>query len=106
MQEITAREAADKLASDPDNTVLLDVRESFELEVARVSQARHIAMGEIPNRLAELDPRQTIICMCHHGGRSAQVAAFLAAQGYMQVLNLAGGIDAWSERVDPTIPRY
>jgi rhodanese-related sulfurtransferase len=106
MQEINAREAADKLASDPDNIVLLDVRETYELEVARVSQARHIAMGEIPDRIAELDPKQTIICMCHHGGRSAQVAGWLASQGYTRVINMAGGINGWSELVDPEVPVY
>jgi rhodanese-related sulfurtransferase len=106
MQEIDVTEAAQRLSEDPDNTILLDVREDMELDIARIPFALHIPMGETPARLAELDADKTIICMCHHGGRSAQVAAFLAAQGYTQALNLAGGINAWSDLVDPSIPRY
>ena len=63
-------------------------------------------MGETPVRLAELDENKTIICMCHHGGRSAQVAAYLATQGYQQTINMAGGIEAWSPSGDPEVPRY
>ena len=106
MQEISAEEAAARLVDDPDNTVLLDVRELPELQIASVGGAVHIPMGEIPDRLAEIDADKTIICMCHGGGRSAQVAGFLAAQGYEQAINLAGGIDAWSQTVDTTVPRY
>ena len=57
-------------------------------------------------RLAELDPAQPILCICHHGMRSAQVVAFLERAGFDSVYNLAGGIDAWSARVDPAVPRY
>ena len=106
MQEIAVTEAAQRLSEDPAYTILLDVREDMELGIAKIPFALHIPMAETPARLAELDADKTIICMCHHGGRSAQVAAFLAAQGYMRVLNLAGGINAWSELVDPSIPLY
>lgn len=99
-------EAAQRLSEDSGNTVLLDVREDMELSIAKIAGALHIPMGETPARLAELDADKTIICMCHHGGRSAEVAVFLAAQGYARVLNLAGGINAWSELVDPDIPVY
>ena len=106
MQEINVTEAARRLSEDPDNTLLLDVREDMELSIAKIAGALHIPMGEIPARLAELDANKTIICMCHHGGRSAQVAAFLNSEGFTQAPNLAGGIDAWSEQVDASIPRY
>ena len=65
-----------------------------------------IPMGTIPARLDELDPAQPIACLCHHGGRSMQVASFLQARGYAHVANIAGGIDAWSIERDPQVPRY
>lgn len=91
-------------------TVLLDVREPWEIEVAALhlegTASRRIPMSQIPDRLAELDPSQSIVCICHHGVRSRQVVAFLERQGFESVYNLAGGIDAWSALVDPSVPRY
>ena len=90
--------------------LLLDVREAWEVAVAAIhvagAESRHIVMGEIPARLAELDPARPVLCICHHGMRSAQVAHFLTRQGFTTVYNLAGGIAAWSEQVDPAVPRY
>ena len=63
-------------------------------------------MLEIPARLSELDGTRPVVVMCHSGQRSRQVARFLAAQGFGQVFNLSGGITAWSQEVDPSIPRY
>ena len=91
-------------------TLLLDVREPWELEqaVIRLPGAgfKHIPMGLVPQQLQELDRTQPIVCLCHHGVRSQHVAAYLSRQGYPQVYNLAGGIDAWSIEVDPAVPRY
>lgn len=90
--------------------VVLDVREPYELQTASVSAQGFtlltIPMGTIPARLAELDPAQPIACLCHHGGRSMQVASFLQARGFAHVANIAGGIDAWSLERDPQVPRY
>ena len=90
--------------------VVLDVREPGELAVASIKangfNLLTIPMGVIPLRLAELDPEQPIACLCHHGGRSMQVASFLKAQGFAHVANIAGGINAWSAEVDPTVARY
>ena len=90
--------------------VVLDVREPSELRTASVKADGFtlltIPMGTIPARLAELDPAQPIACLCHHGGRSMQVAIFLQARGYAHVANIAGGIDAWSIERDPQVPRY
>ena len=90
--------------------LLLDVREQWEVDVAAIVlpgvAAKHIPMGRIPERLDELDPAQSIVCICHHGVRSLQVVAFLERHGFESVYNLAGGIDAWSVEVDPTVPRY
>jgi rhodanese-related sulfurtransferase len=86
--------------------VLLDVREPSEYALVHVEGARHIPMGEIPGRLGELDPGHAYVVMCHHGARSQRVALFMASQGYEQVMNLSGGIDAWAEALDPLLPRY
>ncbi len=94
-------------ASWPDGaTTLLDVREPNELGLAAVAGAMHIPMGDIPRRLNELDRDKTIVVMCHSGVRSMAVARYLQNEGFAQVFNLAGGIDAWSREVDPTVPRY
>ncbi|HUG21968.1 rhodanese-like domain-containing protein [Piscinibacter sp.] len=90
--------------------LLLDVREPWEIDLAALSLPgvahKHIPLGHIPDRLDELDPSQSIVCICHHGVRSLQVVAFLKRQGFESVYNLAGGIDAWSAHVDPGVPRY
>jgi rhodanese-related sulfurtransferase len=89
--------------------VLLDVREPWELQTASVAPAGFtlvaIPMNEIPGRLAELGEGQRIACLCHHGARSQRVAAFLNQNGFDQLANVAGGIDAWSSH-DPSVPRY
>lgn len=90
--------------------LLLDVREPWEAALARIDipglDARLIPMGQLPERVDELDRLQSIVCYCHHGMRSLQVVAFLQRQGFESVYNLAGGIDAWSLQVDPAVPRY
>ena len=104
--QLSAGAARNLLLEQGDKAVLLDVREPWEYAQVHVEGARHIPMGQIPERLGELDPQARYVVMCHHGGRSQQVAAFLASKGYGQVANLAGGIDAWSQVVDPNLPRY
>jgi rhodanese-related sulfurtransferase len=90
--------------------LVLDVREPSELRVASVTAdgftLMTIPMGVIPPRLNELDPAQPVACLCHHGARSMQVAAFLKAQGFEHVANIAGGIHAWSAELDSSVPTY
>ena len=94
--------------------VVLDVREPWEVKTASVREdgfsLLSIPMREIPARLAELRDTlgtdQPIACLCHHGMRSLQVANFLAQSGFSKVVNLQGGIDAWTHQVDASIPRY
>jgi rhodanese-related sulfurtransferase len=90
--------------------VVLDVREPHELQLASVQpdgfELIHIPMGTIPPRLQELDPKRPIACLCHHGGRSMQVASFLENRGFAHVANITGGINAWSSQIDPSIARY
>lgn len=107
MEEISATEAAALLQSaDAETVVLLDVREAVELSIAAIDGALHIPMGQIPKRISELNPDHTTVVMCHTGGRSAQVATFLRQKGFSTVLNLKGGIQAWTNSVDPSIAEY
>ena len=85
---------------------VVDVREPWEHDKARIEGATLIPMREIPARIGELPEDREIVLVCHHGSRSAQVAQWLARNGFARVHNLAGGIDAWSRMVDPAIPRY
>ncbi|ANO52231.1 rhodanese-like domain-containing protein [Woeseia oceani] len=85
---------------------LLDVREPWELATASVPDAISIPMGEVADRLDELDREQPVAVLCHSGGRSARVAGLLAQTGFSRVANISGGIDAWSQQLDSQIPRY
>ncbi|MBV9190819.1 MAG: sulfurtransferase [Betaproteobacteria bacterium] len=85
---------------------LLDVREPWEFEKARIAGAQLIPMREVPARHQELDPGKDVVAICHHGGRSQQVAVFLEKAGFIKTHNLVGGVDAWSRTVDPTVPLY
>src|SRR5687768_7558324 len=86
--------------------LVIDVREPWELQLARIPDVVHVPMNQIPARLAELSRETETIVMCHVGGRSLRVAHFLANQGFTNVANLTGGIAAWSEQVDATVPQY
>jgi rhodanese-related sulfurtransferase len=90
----------------PPAPLLLDIREDWELAIARLDEALHIPMGEVPARLAELDPRRETVVLCRSGGRSAVIARFLEQQGFDKVWNLSGGILAWAEQVDPSLAQY
>jgi len=85
---------------------LLDVREPWELATASVPDAISIPMGDVADRLGELDREQAVAVLCHSGGRSARVASLLAQSGFNRVANISGGIDAWSQQLDSQIPRY
>jgi rhodanese-related sulfurtransferase len=96
--------AARRATGDP--PLVLDVREGWELNVARIPDVLHIPMNEIPARLSELDKDREIVVMCRSGGRSMQVAQFLARNGFQSVANLSGGILAWSRDIDPSVEPY
>jgi rhodanese-related sulfurtransferase len=107
MRQIAPAELAAWVA-DPARSrpVLLDVREPWEHHTCRIDGSLLIPMGDVPQRTAELDAHAEIVVICHHGGRSMQVALFLAGQGFGKVHNLAGGVDAWARTVDPSMPVY
>ncbi|MEM8866324.1 MAG: rhodanese-like domain-containing protein [Planctomycetota bacterium] len=105
--EISCQEVHARLTVG-DSFVLLDCRETHEHTVASIAQARLVPMSEIATRVESLaDLREhSIVVLCHHGMRSAQVAMWLRGQGFSNVKSMAGGIDRWSEEIDPSIPRY
>jgi rhodanese-related sulfurtransferase len=88
------------------SVVLLDVREHAELSLAAVPGALHIPMREVPMRLQDLARDRPIVVLCHSGRRSYMVADYLRGQGFADVFNLKGGIDAWSTQLDSRVPRY
>src|SRR5881396_2664426 len=85
---------------------LIDVREPFEYEIARIDGAKLIPLGEIAERADELQREQLMVIHCHSGGRSAEAVRLLQQRGFTNVYNLKGGIDAWSDEVDPSVPKY
>jgi rhodanese-related sulfurtransferase len=91
---------------DTGQVVLLDVRQPEEVALAALPGAVNIPMAEIPQRLSELDPEKVIVLFCHHGVRSENAGRYLERKGFTGVSHLAGGIDAWSQQVDASIPRY
>ncbi|PUE42354.1 rhodanese-like domain-containing protein [Limnohabitans sp. Bal53] len=109
MQQLYPAQIAEWASQQAQRPVLLDVREGWEVQTASAKPEAldllHMPMQTIPVRLHELDKTRPIACLCHHGGRSMQVANFLMQHGF-EVVNVAGGIHAWSAQVDPSIPVY
>jgi rhodanese-related sulfurtransferase len=89
-----------------ENLLLVDVREPWEFEICRIEGAKLIPMGSIPANLQALDTGDEVICYCHHGMRSLDVAVWLRGQGVERAKSLAGGIERWSLEIDPRVPRY
>jgi rhodanese-related sulfurtransferase len=107
MQHITAVALAQWLAdATRPAPLLLDVREAWEFETCHITGSVPMAMNSVPSRCAELDDEAPVVCICHHGGRSMQVAAFLERNGFTEVTNLTGGVHAWALQVDSTMPTY
>jgi rhodanese-related sulfurtransferase len=107
MQNLTAAELAAWLANPTrEQPLLLDVREPWEFQTCHIAGALPMPMHTIPGKLSELIAVQPIVCICHHGVRSLQVALFLEQQGFTQVVNLTGGVHAWAEQVDGAMPTY
>jgi adenylyltransferase/sulfurtransferase len=103
--EVTCEELAKELAST-DPPVVLDVREGHELENSRLDPHILIPLADLPDRINELDPAVPMVVVCRTGNRSGTAAMFLLRQGFGSVRNLAGGMNAWVERIDPTMRKY
>jgi rhodanese-related sulfurtransferase len=104
-KDLTPAELLTLLNTD-DSWQVVDVREPWEIEIVSLPQSIRIPLAEIPSRHTELDADKPVAVLCHSGGRSARAAEFLASQGFAQVVNIAGGIDAWAQEVDNSLPRY
>jgi rhodanese-related sulfurtransferase len=100
VQELKQRLDTDK------KPFLLDVREPYEYSLAKLEGSVLIPLGTLPQSVEKLDRNAEIVAYCHHGMRSADAVGFLLQQGFTNVKNLVGGIDAWSVQIDPTVPRY
>jgi rhodanese-related sulfurtransferase len=107
MQHLSAPELAQWLADDARaKPLLLDVREPWEFQTCHIAGATAMPMRTVPARLADLDAGQPVVCICHHGARSMQVANFLEQNGFAEVINLTGGVHAWALQVDNSMPTY
>jgi adenylyltransferase/sulfurtransferase len=102
---ITVQELKQRLDTG-NKPFLLDVREPYEYSLAKLEESVLIPLGTLPQSLEKLDRNAEIVAYCHHGMRSADAVGFLLQQGFTNVKNLVGGIDAWSVQVDPAVPRY
>lgn len=107
MQQLSVTDLAVWLADENrPKPQLLDVREKHEWAICRIEGSQLMPMNTVPAQLQELDPERPLVCVCHHGGRSMQVAIFLERNGFSNVFNLSGGVDAWALQVDNTMARY
>ena len=103
--EISVAELANLKGRGPE-PLLLDVREPFEWEIARIDGATHVPLGELAARLGELDGHREIVTYCHRGVRSLRAAEILRAAGFTRVRSLRGGIDAWAREAEPGMATY
>ena len=103
--EVQPEEVA-RMRTAGEEFTFLDCREPWEYQTAHIEDTKHIAMGEIPARIQELDPEEHIVVLCHHGVRSMNVTAWLRQQGFEKAQSMAGGIDRWSRVVDSKVPTY
>ena len=104
-KEISVIEAS-ILRDNNEDVVFLDVREDSELIICRIEGALHIPMGEIPERAEALPLDRPLVVFCHHGMRSLNVVHYLESRGFENVINMGGGIHAWSAEIDMAVPRY
>lgn len=103
--EIDAEELHARLKAG-ETVQVVDVREPWELEIARLAGTIDLPMSTLPKGLCNLDQEKPLAVLCHHGGRSLQVARWLRQQGYAQAQSVRGGLDVWSQQIDPGVPRY
>jgi rhodanese-related sulfurtransferase len=106
MRHFTARELDAHLQNAQAAPLLLDVREPWEFATCHIAGSRLVPMRAIADTLAELDPARETVVICHHGIRSRAAGAFLERQGFSNIINLSGGVDAWAREVDRAMPVY
>jgi len=106
MRELSASELQDYLETVPARPLLLDVREPWEFDKARIEGSTPVPMRTIPERLQDFDPDQEIVVICHHGIRSRMVGLYLENHGFSNIINLSGGVEAWAREVDLDMETY
>jgi len=106
MQQMTPTQLRDYLETASSMPLLIDVREPWEFDICAIDNSILIPMGQIPAKIDTLDPDQEIVVICHHGIRSANVCRYLEHQGFDQMINLAGGVDAWAKDIDIDMAVY
>lgn len=106
MRQLTATQVSEHLQNTASPPLLLDVREPHEVEICAIAGSINIPLGQIPTAWVTLDPAREIVLICHHGIRSMQAGLFLEQQGFNNLINLTGGIDAWAQEVEPAMARY
>ena len=104
IQDLTPK--AFKASLNNDNTLLIDVREDWEFDICKIQGAQLMAMSAIAETYTQLDKNANLAIYCHHGVRSLRVIHFLQSQGYENLINLQGGIDAWSSEIDSSVAKY
>jgi rhodanese-related sulfurtransferase len=105
IKQLTVLELQEKRTRQ-EKFLLLDVREAYEYQYAHIADSILMPLKQIPQRMAKLDSEQEIVLLCHHGMRSQQAAVFLEQNGFTNLANLLGGIDAWSCQCDNSVARY
>jgi rhodanese-related sulfurtransferase len=106
MREFSAGQLHQHLATTDSDPLLLDVREAWEFRICHIEGSQLIPMGQLVAALNTLDPQRETVVICHHGIRSRQVARYLDYQGFTNVINLNGGVDAWARDVDRQMATY
>ena len=106
MRHFSATQLKQHLDSGSSRTVLVDVREPWEFNICAIDNSQLIPMGQIASRIEQLNKDDEIVVICHHGIRSRAVAHYLEQQGFSDVINLTGGVEAWAREVDLDMPTY
>jgi rhodanese-related sulfurtransferase len=106
MREFSATELHAYLEAAAEQPLLLDVREPWEFDKARIEGSKLVPMRSVPEQLQDLDPHRETVVICHHGIRSRMVGRFLESQGFSNIINLSGGVAAWASDVDRQMATY
>jgi rhodanese-related sulfurtransferase len=105
VRNLSCRALADMIGGN-DPIQIIDVREAWEVEICFLDGATHIPLGQLAERINEIDPSRPVAMLCHHGVRSRHGAMYLEANGFSDIFNIAGGIDAWALEIAPDMQRY
>ena len=105
MESLNVIQLKKELETDP-QTVLLDVRDKWEYDLCHLDNSVNISLSEITERKDELDKQPRTVILCHHGMRSTIAGEYLISEGFEQIVNLEGGIDAWASTIDQSMTRY